>query len=105
MDALKILLLFLLPVVFSSCKEKLDPHSVVETNRRQIERTELDDWIHANLVTPYNVEVQYRWDRTQQEKVRMYIRQNWKRLKTYSRRYVNSDLNFTPTLNSEARVS
>ena len=63
MDALKILLLFLLPVVFSSCKEKLNPHSGVETNRRQIERTELDDWIHANLVTPYNVEVQYRWDK------------------------------------------
>lgn len=59
-----LLLSIIIPVLLcAGCKEKLSPESVVEANRRVVEPSELDAWIAANLVKPYNVDVQYRWDK------------------------------------------
>ena len=58
-------LFFLLSVLLTvSCSdERLSPESVVEGYRSQHEETELDNWIYEYITKPYNIAVEYRWDR------------------------------------------
>jgi substrate import-associated zinc metallohydrolase lipoprotein len=47
----------------SSCKKEDDVHANLDAiDRNQPAKTALDDWIDANFVGPYNIEVKYRWD-------------------------------------------
>lgn len=48
-------------LALASCQqEELNPESVIKDSRA--ERTDFDNWLDANLLHPYNVEIKYRYD-------------------------------------------
>src|SRR3712207_852687 len=60
----QILFFLLLALMAVSCSDdKLSTNSVVEGYRSQHEETELDTWIYECITKPYNIAVEYRWDR------------------------------------------
>uniref|UniRef100_A0AB33J4I7 Zinc-binding metallopeptidase n=1 Tax=Prevotella sp. GTC17254 TaxID=3236794 RepID=A0AB33J4I7_9BACT len=60
----QILFLLLFTLLAVSCSdEKLSTDSVVDSYRGQHEETELDTWIYRHITKPYNIAVEYRWDR------------------------------------------
>jgi len=58
--------LMLTIVMLSSCsKEETLDASSLRLGGDKWEKTEVDNWIFTNLTKPYNIEVKYKWDRTE----------------------------------------
>lgn len=56
-------LLALILLAFSACKKDDAVQANLDAiDRNQSAKTDLDKWLDANFVTPYNIEVKYRWD-------------------------------------------
>lgn len=58
--------LFSMIFLITSCsKEESLDDSALQLGGDKWEKTAVDDWIYTNLTKPYNVEVKYKWDRSE----------------------------------------
>lgn len=57
------LALIAITALVTSCKKEESLHADLSAlNRDKIVNTALDDWLDANYLVPYNIQVKYRWD-------------------------------------------
>ena len=66
--------LLIVTSVFSSCdkEEKLDA-SALNLGGDKWEQNDVDKWIYENLTKPYNIEVKYKWDRSELNMVKTLV--------------------------------
>jgi substrate import-associated zinc metallohydrolase lipoprotein len=58
------LALFTLILVVSACKKEAPIHANLDAlDRNTIPATALDTWLIDNFLTPYNIDIKYRWDK------------------------------------------
>ncbi|PUZ30139.1 substrate import-associated zinc metallohydrolase lipoprotein [Chitinophaga costaii] len=63
MKKIYVINLLVLLLVLGACKKDEQLNANLDAiDRNQSAKTELDDWLDANYVVPYNIEVKYRWD-------------------------------------------
>lgn len=65
-----LLLLIITTLLASSCRHEtpLSSESVLSSAYQEGEVSEVDQWIETHLTKPYNISVEYRWDKHSSQK-------------------------------------